>query len=195
MSSAAFAREVCGSPEAATRLIPSRGSDQVRFACGVEGAVMSPPTARPRIPRVPYAQRSMLQRTTGAQSRAVGWEKAVCARALRRSAQTAEVLTAQGLIPARPRGSPSMQLGGGGHRPHHRGSKRRRLLVLWPRTARRAGRRLKVLPSRRWRAWRSRARFPKNVFCLPFSLSSVVLFFFFYVRRNGEKEISGTLPL
>ena len=61
---------------------------------------MSPPTARPRTLSVLSVRRGMLQMTTGAQLRVVGWEEAACVHTLWRSAQTVEVLTVQERRPA-----------------------------------------------------------------------------------------------
>ena len=178
-----------------------RRSAQTRFTYGAVSGVMSPPiAARPRGPGVLPALRSILRGTTIAQLRVVGWEEAVCAHTLRRSVRTVEVLTAQGPMPARPKRSPSTQRGDGGHRPHRGGSRGGRLLVLRPRVSRRrASRRSRVLPSRWWRGWRSRGlvlwgRRECLVFFFFVSVLSVFLFSL-CVRRTGEKEISGTLPL
>ena len=84
----------------------------MHFASVVVSGVISPPTAmRPRDASVLSAPRRTLRGTTGAQLRAAGWEEVVCAHTLRRSVRTVEVLTAQGLMPARPRRSPRTQQG------------------------------------------------------------------------------------
>ena len=103
-------------------MTPFRRRDQMRLACGVRGGVTSPPIARPRVPGVPSAQRSTLRRSIDARFRDVEWEEAACAHTGWLSVRTAAVLMAQGLMPARPRGSPSMQRGGGVRRPLHEGS-------------------------------------------------------------------------
>ena len=70
-----------------------------------------------------------------------------------RSAQTAEVLTAQELMAVWPRRSPSMHLGGGGHHPHRGGRRGGRLPVMRPRT-RRGGR---TYRRSRWRRQKVRS--------------------------------------
>ena len=188
-------------PGAATRSILLRKSDQMCCACGVGSGVISPPTASPENLSVPSAQRTTLQRTTDAQFRAVGWEEAGCAHTLRRSAQTVEVLMVQGRMPALPGRSPSMQRGGGGHRPHHGGSRGGRLQRPRPRPPR-EGSRASRRP--RWRRWEERSRGHGGVvdLCLvflfvscPLCLGVKVLFslFFLFVGLlfggSGEKEM------
>ena len=159
------------------RSMPLRRSDQTHFACGVESGVMSPPTARQGTPSVLSAHRSMLQRTTGAPLRDVGWDEAVCVHTLRQSAQTVEVLMAQGRMPAWPRRSPSMHRGGGGHRPQHGGIGRGRSLALRLRTPRRRAHRRS-----RWRRWEERSTRPlgssgRRGFCF---------FSFYFLSVMGE---------
>ena len=134
------------------RSMPLRRSDQMHFACGVGSGVMPPPTVRPRTLSVPSARRGTLRRTTGALLRAAGWEEAACAYTLRQNAQTVEVLTAQGLMPAWPRRLPNMHRGGGGRHPHHEGKRGGRFLELRPRASRR-----RTYRRSRWRRQETRS--------------------------------------
>ena len=178
------------------RSMPLRRSDQMHFVCGAEGGDMSPPTARPRTPSVLSARQGMLRETTDARLRDVGWEEAACVHTLRQSAQTVEVLMAQGRMPARPRRSPSTQQGGGGHRPHHEGRRGGRSLAPRPRALRR----------RRYRRSRWRRRKERGMgqlrssgracfsFCLCPGMGVMVVFYSFPLYRVvlsggiGEKE-------
>ena len=107
---------------------------------------------------------------------------------------------ARGLRPARPGGSLSTLLEGGGRRPHHGGSEGRLLLKRPRPSRRRASWRPKEVPSRGRRKWWSRglAFFVSGgggVVSLFFCSHAVGRFLFpFSVRRTGE-EIYGILPL
>ena len=140
--------------EVDTTLTLSRRSARTLFAFGaVSGVTLPLIVTRPRNLGVLSALRNTPQETTAARLRAAGWEKAACAHTLRQSARTVEALMGREQMLARPRGSPSMQKGGGGHHPRH-GGRRGRLPVWRPQASRRAGRRSK------WRRWKGKSMGP-----------------------------------